>query len=177
VRILVDYRPALRDRTGVGEYIHETARALVRTAPADELLVLFSSSWKDRLAPDVVPGAAVVDQRVPVRMLNYLWHRREWPPVEWLAGGVDVAQSSHPLLVPSPRAARLVLIADLDFLDHPERTHAEVRRDYPALSPGHVRRADHVIVISEHTAADVHERLDVPRSRLSICPPGAPDWP
>jgi hypothetical protein len=27
VRILVDYRPALRERTGVGEYIHQLARA------------------------------------------------------------------------------------------------------------------------------------------------------
>ena len=28
VRILVDYRPALRERTGVGEFVHELARAL-----------------------------------------------------------------------------------------------------------------------------------------------------
>ena len=28
VRVLVDYRPALRARTGVGEYVHELARAL-----------------------------------------------------------------------------------------------------------------------------------------------------
>jgi len=30
VRILVDYRPALRERSGVGEYIHRLAEALVR---------------------------------------------------------------------------------------------------------------------------------------------------
>ena len=28
VRILLDYRPALRERTGVGEFVHELARAL-----------------------------------------------------------------------------------------------------------------------------------------------------
>ena len=33
VRILLDYRPALRQRTGVGEYVHELARALVASPP------------------------------------------------------------------------------------------------------------------------------------------------
>jgi glycosyltransferase involved in cell wall biosynthesis len=178
VRILVDYRPALRQRTGVGEYVHEVARALVATAPADESLVLFSASWKDRLSPSVVPGALAVDRAIPVRALNFAWHRLGWPPVEWLAGGhVDVAQATHPLLLPSRRAARLVTIYDLDFLDHPERTRGEIRRDYAALAGAHARKADQVIVISQHTASEVETRLGVPRSRISICTPGAPDWP
>jgi glycosyltransferase involved in cell wall biosynthesis len=178
VRILVDYRPALRERTGVGEYVHQAARALVSTAPPGESLVLFSASWKDRLPADAVPGAIAVDRRIPVRLLNVLWHRLEWPPVERLTPGrLDVAQSAHPLLIPSSGAARLVTVHDLDFLDHPERSRAEIRRDYPALSPSHVARADHVVVVSEHTAREVEVRLNVPRSRVSICPPGAPPWP
>ena len=39
---MLDYRPALRQRTGVGEYVHELARALVASAPAGEFLSLFS---------------------------------------------------------------------------------------------------------------------------------------
>jgi glycosyltransferase involved in cell wall biosynthesis len=177
VRILVDYRPALRERTGVGEYVHQAATALVATAPAGESLVLFSASWKDRLQPGVVPGASIVDRRIPVRLLNRLWHRLEWPPVERFAGPVDVAQSAHPLLIPSPYAVRLVTVHDLDFLDHPERTQGEIRRDYPLLARAHVRRADRVIVVSTHTAGEVERRFDVPRGRMSICPPGVPSWP
>jgi glycosyltransferase involved in cell wall biosynthesis len=178
VRILFDYRPALRHRTGVGEYVHETARALIASAPAGERLTLFSSSWKDRLAPDAVPGAETLDGRIPVRLLHLLWHRREWPPVEWLGGaGHDVVHAAHPLLIPSHDAARLVTIYDLDFLDAPERTRAEVRRDYPALAADHAHRADHIVVISSHTAEAVERRLAVPASRLSICRPGAPVWP
>ena len=33
LRILLDYRPALRERTGVGEYVHEIAAALDRQPP------------------------------------------------------------------------------------------------------------------------------------------------
>lgn len=177
MRILFDYRPALRQRTGVGAYMHETARALAATAPPDESLVLFSSSLKDRLAPDVVAPLDVVDRRIPVRWLNRLWHRLEWPDAERLTGRAwDIVQAAHPLLIPSRHAAQVVTVHDLDFLDHPERTSAEIRRDYPQLAAAHARRADQVIAVSTHTARSVEARLGVPASRITICPPGAPDW-
>lgn len=174
MRILLDYRPALRQRTGVGQYVHELARALRAALGEDDRLILFSSSWKDRPAPHPVDGATVVDARIPVRVLNLAWHRLGFPPVEWLAGPVDIAHSAHPLMMPSRRAVRAVTIHDLDFLDHPERTTAEIRRDYPALTAEHARRAEIVTVVSEHTAKQVEARLGVPRSRIVLCRPGAP---
>ena len=53
--------------------------------------------------------------------------------------------------MPARHAAQVVTIHDLNFLTHPERTRAEIRRDYPALARAHAQRADHVIVISEFT--------------------------
>lgn len=180
MRTLVDYRPALRSRTGVGEYVHELARALVRTAPSagdHGPLMLFSSSWADRLAPDVVPGAEVIDRRWPVRLLNHAWHHWQWPPVETLVGReLDVVQSMHPLVIPSNTGARLITIHDLDFLDHPERTSAEIRRDYPRLARAHAQIADRVVTVSNYSAVEIARRLDVDPSRISICSAGAPDW-
>ena len=176
LRILLDYRPALRARTGVGEYVHELASALTRRLGPTDTLTLFSSSWKDRLAPAVIPGARVVDAHVPVSLLNAAWHRLGWPPVEQLAGGIDLAQSLHPLLMPTRRAAQAITIHDLDFLDHPERTAREIRRDYAALAPAHAQRADLVVAVSQFTASEVERRLGVPRERMVICPSGAPPW-
>jgi glycosyltransferase involved in cell wall biosynthesis len=176
VRILLDYRPALRARTGVGEYAHQMAAALARQlAPADNL-VLFSSSWKDRLQPEIIPGAKVVDARVPVTFLNLAWHRLEWPPAETFAGDVDVVHSMHPLLMPARRAAQVVTVHDLYFLDAPENTTAEIRRDYPTLARSHARRADAVVTVSEYTAGQVRTRLDVGADLVAICPNGAPAW-
>ena len=176
VRILLDYRPALRARTGVGEYAHELAAALARRLRPPDTLTLFSSSWKDRLPPDRVPGAGVVDLRVPVRVLNAAWHRLGWPPAERLAGPIDIAHSLHPLLMPARRARQIVTVHDLDFLDHPERTRGEIRRDYAALAPAHTRKAAAVVTVSAFTAAEVERRLSVPRDRIVICSPGAPRW-
>jgi glycosyltransferase involved in cell wall biosynthesis len=175
VRILLDYRPALRQRTGVGHYVHELAAAMLPLLLPGESLVLFSSSRKDRLDPEGLPGATLVDVRVPVRLLNLAWHRLERPRVERFAGPVDVAHSTHPLLLPSRhRAVKVVTVYDLDFLDHPGRTRAEIRRDYPALAASHAQRADLVVVISEHTAREVQHRLGVPADRVVLCRPGAP---
>jgi glycosyltransferase involved in cell wall biosynthesis len=175
LRILLDYRPALRERTGVGEYVHEIAAALARRLDPGDELVLFSSSWKDRLGAGVPPGRRV-DVRVPVRVLNTLWHRAGGPSVERFAGDLDVAHAFHPLLIPTRRAARIVTIHDLDFLDHPERTRREIRRDYPALAAAHAKRADAVVAVSAFTAGEVERRLGVPRDRIVVAGSGAPAW-
>jgi glycosyltransferase involved in cell wall biosynthesis len=174
VRIVLDYRPALRQRTGVGHYVHELAAAMQAQMPPADSLVLFSSSWKDRLGSTAVPGADRFDGRVPVRLLNFAWHRLEWPPVERFVGPVDVTHSPHPLLMPAAHSAQVLTVHDLDFLDHPGRTRAEIRRDYPALAASHARRADLVVVNSEHTAEAVRNRLGVPDARVVVCRPGAP---
>jgi glycosyltransferase involved in cell wall biosynthesis len=178
VRIVIDYRPALRARTGVGEHIHQIAGALARTGT--DQITAFTSSWKDRpsvtLAADL-PGVRVVDRRVPVSLLNAAWHRLRWPPVEALAGGeFDIAHSPHPMLLPSRSAAHVVTIHDLHFLSHPERTSAEIRRDYPSLVRAHAALADRIIVVSRFVAGEVQRTLGVPAERISVCPNGAPEW-
>ena len=76
MRVLIDYRPALRERSGSGEYTHQLTKALLASAAAggpDRALevTLFSSSWKDRLTRTTdLANAAIVDHRVPVRLLN-----------------------------------------------------------------------------------------------------------
>jgi glycosyltransferase involved in cell wall biosynthesis len=178
VRIVIDYRPALRARTGVGEHIHQVTRALAETG-ADEITV-FSSSWKDR-APaslaDELPGVRIIDRRVPVGALNLAWHRLRWPPIEALAAGeYDVAHSPHPLLLPSRSAAQVVTIHDLHFLSHPERTSAEIRRDYATLVRAHAARADRILVVSRFVSGEVQRVLGVPAERIAVCPNGAPQW-
>ncbi len=188
MRVLLDYRPALRERTGVGEYVHQLARALAqpeaaggtRGASGADEVVLFSSSWSDRLdCSDAaeVRAARTIDLRWPVRLLNLSWHRLGWPPVELLTGAsFDVTHSPHPLLMPSRSAARVVTVHDLYFLAEPSDVRAEIRRDYAVLAARHARIADRVLVPSRYTAGLVQSRLGVPSERISVCPEGVPDW-
>jgi glycosyltransferase involved in cell wall biosynthesis len=176
MRIVVDYRPALRARTGVGEYIRQLVRAYA-AAHHDDVTV-FTSSWKDRpdsgLASEL--GAEVIDRKVPVSVLNYSWHRLGMPPIELLTGRADVVHAAHPLLIPARSAAQVVTIHDLFFLDYPERTHAEIRRDYSRYAGDHARRADAIVTSSRHTGRLLTERFQVSENHIYYCPPGAPSW-
>jgi glycosyltransferase involved in cell wall biosynthesis len=182
VRVLIDYRPALRERSGAGEYTHQLVRALAARygggigSPLH--ITVFSSSWKDRLTNARELGAvSAIDRRVPVSVLNFAWHRLGWPPAELIGGGgYDVTHSSHPLILPSRGAAHVITIHALNFLAHPERTRAEVKRDYAALAPQHARRADRILVPSQFTAGEVQRQFGVAPEQLVICPAGAPDW-
>jgi len=185
VRVLIDYRPALRNRTGVGEFVHNLITALSETNPLGNPrtepleITAFSSSWKDRLGHNhgLPENIRTVDQKIPVNLLNLAWHRINWPPVELLAGtDFDVVHSPHPLLLPTRSAASVITIHDLDFLDHSHRTQNEIRRDYSSLVKQHAQKADQVVVPSKHTAIEVERRLEVPADTISLCWNGAPNW-
>jgi glycosyltransferase involved in cell wall biosynthesis len=180
VRILLDYRPALRNRTGVGEFVHELARALggVLSARGDEL-GLWTNSWRDRFLPAVAsefPAARIIDRKLPVRALTWSWNHLGWPKVESLAGAWDVVHAQSPLLIPAANAAQVITIHDLDFLTNPHRAHSEMRRDFPLLVHAHARRADAIVVSSAYGSTEVVQRLGVPRGKVAICPPGSPRW-
>jgi len=176
MRILVDYRSALRQRTGVGEYIHQLIRAYAAAYPGE--VTIFTSSWKDRPSLQVSSelGVPIIDRRIPVGVLNLLWHRAEWPTIEAVAGPVDLAHSAHPLLMPARYAAQVVTIHDLFFLTDSARNGAEIQRDYPALAGSHARRAHAVITSTDYGKRLVRDRLGVSEERIYVCRPGAPSW-
>ncbi len=173
MRIGLDLRPALSRPTGVGRYVQALASRLPLLAPDDEW-VFFSASWRDRLPPqEGPPNVRRVDRRLPVRLLNLAWNRLGWPPLDDLVGSrLDLVHSPHPLLIPARSALRVVTVHDLYFLKHPERTRAEVRRDYAPLVRDHARRADGVICVSRHTAAEAERLLDLPREKIAVIPNG-----
>jgi len=186
MRLFLDYRPALRERTGVGEWVHELARGLsaLRRAgaaeAADLAVTIWSSSWRDRVDPQAAQelgDARLVDRRVPVRWINRAWYRLDWPAVEWLAPGpFDVVQSTTPALIPARHGLRAMTIYDLDFLHHPDRAWGEMQSDFPRLVQDHARRADLVVTISEYSAAAIARELGTPPDRIVRCRPGVPRW-
>ncbi len=165
----LDFRPALSRATGVGRYFQGLVTGLTRV-DHDNNYVLFSSSWKERAHKQSRPSNfRLVDRRVPVRVLNALWHRVEAPSMDRLAGAtLDIAHSPTPLLLPSRRGRSVITICDLFFLEHPEATTREIRRDYASLVRSHVQRADAIMAISETTARDVVNKLDVSSERVHV---------
>jgi glycosyltransferase involved in cell wall biosynthesis len=172
MHIVLDFRPALRQGTGVGTYIRNLVRALSEGFP-EESYTVFSASWKDRLDALHVPeGVTVVDRRIPVRLLDRTWHRWGWPRLERFVGPVDVAHSPSPMLMPARRARTVITVHDCYFIRHREDVFGTVRRDYVPLARDAAAAADAVVVNSDSTAAEVEELLGISRDRICVTPLG-----
>lgn len=175
MHIVLDFRPALRQSTGVGTYIRNLASGLGELYPEDRC-TLFSASWKDRLPPALAPpGTAIADWKIPVRALDWAWHRWQWPGVDRLVGAADIAHSPSPMLLPAHGARTVITVHDCYFLRHPEDVFGPVLRDYVPLARRAARRADAVVTVSRTTAAEAEELLGVDAGKICVTPLGVDD--
>src|SRR5688572_29672749 len=173
MNIGLDLRPSLARPTGVGSYVLALARRLPALAPEDRFF-LFSASLRHRYPEREWPAnAKLVDRRLPVRLLNYAWHRAQWPPLDRLVGApLDLTHSPHPLLLPATTAKRTVTRHDLSSRKHTDRAAAEIGSDNATAGREPVRKADGVICVSEHAVSEAQSLLDVPRSKIAVIPYG-----
>jgi glycosyltransferase involved in cell wall biosynthesis len=181
MRVGLDATPLLGPRTGVGRYVAELAAALAGLAgPEPEELALVPFSWRGtRDLPAVAPAGPRVRvgrRRVPARLLQAAWARLPWPPVEWLAGPLDVFHATNFAAPPTRRAAVVVTVHDLTYLRHPEMVSAASAR-YRELVPRALARGAVVCTPSAAVGAEVADAYRLAPERLVVTPLGVgPAW-
>ena len=169
----IDYRPTLSRPTGVGRYVAGLTGALARIDSKNSY-TLFSSSLRERpRLGSLPPNFELVDRRIPVSVLNALWHRTGQPSLDLLTGrSFNITHSPHPLILPSRLGRSVVTIHDIFFYRHGEATEAEVRRDYVPLVKAHAARADAVLTVSLTTKDDLVRELGVDERKVVVIPNG-----
>jgi glycosyltransferase involved in cell wall biosynthesis len=179
MRVGLDATPLLGPRTGVGRYVQGLAGALAALAgPEPEELALVPFSWRGTGdLPSVAPSGPRVRhgrRRAPARLLQAAWARMGWPPVEWLAGPVDVFHATNFVAPPTRRAATVVTIHDLTYLRYPEMvTDASAR--YRHLVPQALRRGAIVCTPTAAVATEVAAEYGLGADRLVVTPLGVDD--
>ncbi|HYN18998.1 MAG TPA: glycosyltransferase family 1 protein [Actinomycetes bacterium] len=160
----------------MGRYVAGLAESLAGLAgPEPEEVALVPFSWRGtRDLPAVAPSGPRVRygrRRVPARLLQAAWSRLPWPPVEWLAGPVEVFHATNFVGPPARRAAVVVTIHDLSYLRFPEMvTDASSR--YRDLVPRALQRGAIVCTPTAAVATEVAEEYHLPRDRLVVTPLG-----
>jgi len=188
MRIGIDYTSAICQAAGIGRYTRELVNALLAHDTDDEYR-LFAAAGGLRHRPLAAagprPGGAGglwsptvggLPRRARLRLLPIsdrrmaaLWHRLRLPiPVELFTGRVDLFHSPDFTLPAVWGARTLLTIHDLSFVTHPATVHPLVLRHLHAAVPRSVRRADHIIAVSEHTRRDLMGWLDIARERISV---------
>jgi glycosyltransferase involved in cell wall biosynthesis len=168
---VLDGTPLLGQRTGIGRYTACLAEELAELA-AVRLVAFTVRGW--RKLRDLAPrGTRAVGWPVPARLLRTCWRAAPLPPVELLTGPASVVHGTNFVLPPTARAAGVVTVHDLAFLDDPRLADA----DLPALVRTSVRRARVVCTPSRAVAEAVQERLGAPEHKLVVTPLGvAAEW-
>jgi glycosyltransferase involved in cell wall biosynthesis len=176
MRVGLDATPLLGPRTGVGRYVAGLVEAMTEL-PGGEPgeLVLVPFTWRGTAAlARVAPAARRVRRRrrrPPMRLLQAAWAALRSPPVEWLAGRVDVFHGTNFVAPPARRAAVVVTVHDLTYLRFPEMVTAASAR-YRDLVPRALGRGATVCTPTAAVAAEVADAYRLPPERLVVTPLG-----
>jgi len=171
VRVLLDGTPLLGDRTGIGRYTASLAEELASMSEVDMRAVAFTLRGWRRLRYVLPHGARARGMPVAARVLRKTWLRSSFPPVEVFAGRADVVHGTNFVLPGAARAASVLTIHDLAFLDAPSELPPS-DRDLPALVRRGAARADVICTPTGAVADAVADRLDVDRDKIVVTPLG-----
>jgi glycosyltransferase involved in cell wall biosynthesis len=180
MRVALDATPLLGPRTGVGRYVAGLVEAMAEVPGEPEELVLVPFTWRGTAdLARVAPGSRRVRRRrrrLPMRLLQAAWAALPVPPVEWLAGRVDVFHATNFVAPPARRAAVVVTVHDLTYLRHPEMVTAASAR-FRDLVPRALARGATVCTPTAAVGAEVADAYRLPPERLVVTPLGVgPPW-
>jgi glycosyltransferase involved in cell wall biosynthesis len=168
-RIAIDYTPAIRQQAGIGRIIRGQIEALLaRNLPYDfRLFVVGAVTPAERRDAPRPLHTTPISERNMVR----LWHRLNlsWPRVDWFTGGpLDLFHATDFVLAPHGAKHAVLTVHDLAFHFFPDAAMPSLHHYLNVVVPRSVRRADHIIADSAHTAHDLQEVWNVPASKLSV---------
>ena len=162
MRIGIDARLMYYSPGGIAEYTKRLVEALARLEGDDEFIILHSRKDSRR---DLVDAQRFRRKK--------LWtpshHRLEgWVlPLELRRLGLDVLHSPDFIPPPSNSFHSVITVHDLSFLLYPHFLTEESARYYGQIDQA-VRRADHIIAVSESTKQDTMQLLGVPERKISV---------
>src|SRR6201991_1043152 len=121
---LVGGKPPRGERTGIGRYTAALAEELASMSDVDMRAVAFTLRGWRKLRRVLPHGSRARGMPVSARLLRKCWLRAPFPPIELFAGFTNVMHGTNFVLPPAWRAAGVLTIHDLAFLDAPDELPA-----------------------------------------------------
>jgi glycosyltransferase involved in cell wall biosynthesis len=175
MRIVVDVSPLSRPRTGIGNYLRGMLAGLAQAGGEHELVAFAPSGPRGRGRIRAALDGLPVELRLPL-LPRAQWWRAGWsrlgrPPVESLAGPLDVFHFSDWMYPAQRGGVRATTVHDLVPLRFPELVERGTRRMHSRKLDA-VRSCDVVFANSRFTAGEAVELLGVPEERIVVAYPG-----
>jgi glycosyltransferase involved in cell wall biosynthesis len=156
MRVALDWGALLDPPTGIGRYTRELAAGLeARGVEVVRYAVALRGGSADSLRR----------WRLPARVMQLMWRRSGWPPIEALVGGVDVVHATNYVLPPRRTARGVATVHDLSFYSK-ETWAADAR--LRSLLPWALQHAALVLVPSRTVADELQDRFAVGEDRVAV---------
>jgi glycosyltransferase involved in cell wall biosynthesis len=168
-RVVIDYTPAVRQLAGIGRIVRGQINSLIAQNPEFDycLFVVGQATLAMRRQAPLHLHTTPLSERNMVR----IWHRLNspYPTVEWFTGGpIDLFHATDFVMAPSRARRKLLTVHDLAFRFFPDAAMPSLHHYLNVVVPRSVRRADHIIADSHHTARDLESEWNIPSIQISV---------
>jgi glycosyltransferase involved in cell wall biosynthesis len=169
----IDYTAAFHQTAGIGRYSRELVRAVATAsleidAPQFRLFVADAGKAVQPHLPSA--NFTWCPTRLTERWLSRLWYRLRLPlRIENWTGPLDLFHATDFFLPPvRPGTRTMVTVHDLSFVRLPETVMPGMTNHLNQWVRHSVKRADHVIAVSEATRQDLIELYQTPPEKISV---------
>ena len=152
---------------GIGRFSFEILRRVAADNPDDRFTLLFDRRFHPKYltSPNMRGKALFPPTRLPFLMDIFF---EASLPVALKNLRPDVFFSPDGWVSLTAKTPTVSVVHDLNFIHMPEHLPPRWRRYYLKKFPLFIRRADHIITVSEFSKRDLMEQLDVPEEKLSV---------
>lgn len=188
----IDISQLAYPQTGVANYLGSLVKNLIELDKENEYILFYSSLRKKLLISNFkflnksqYSNVTVKKFKFPPTMLDILWNKLHILPIESLIGNVDIFITSDWTEPPTKKAKKVTILYDLMVYKYPEESHHQTNFSPLKLiiSPNIVevqkrklkwvkKESQRILCISESTAKDANQILDIPKEKLTVVYPG-----
>ena len=178
MKIAIDYTTAIYPGAGIARYTRSLVGALAQIDRENDYALFYAARGLPRPTPETEqadaffrehPRFRAVPVPISVRQMFALWQRLRLPlPVDLFAGRCDIVHSPDFVSPPHRSGADVITVHDLSFMVVPECAEPKLAAFLGKTVPGAVRRADHIVAVSEQTRRDLVRLLSLPAGKVTV---------
>lgn len=175
----IDLRP-LQDpiARGVSSYTRPLVEELIRQEGTDAFK-FFTAGTRGFASSDLREASPRIRHlRLPSKLINLGMAGLGYPQIDKYLGTETVFMPNINFWSVSKKSRLALTVHDLSFLVEPNWYSPKDRlwhRIIGAVSL--IKRADRIIALSQHTARELNDLLNIPADKISVTPPGIPPLP
>ena len=176
MKIAVNTRFLLKNKLeGIGRVTYELLRRIVADHPEDEFVFFFDRKYDEQFifGKNVTPVVLQPPTRHPI--LIYTWFEfsvkralKKYQP--------DVFFSTDGFCCLGTNVKTVVMVHDLAYAHFPEQVSFFVKKFYQRYQPQYLKKANHVLTVSNFVKNDIVEKIKIPTSKIDVVHNGCNDF-